>query len=87
MRILFFYSVYCTWCGYDPSLTSVTPGSPVVFPSPSVLTEDAVEGVALGAADVAETILIETKADAAVAVDGDSSICGSIAVLVVFCEL
>ncbi len=39
----------------------------MVFPCPSALTEDAVEG-ALGTAEVEETTLVEATAGAAVAV-------------------
>jgi len=44
----------------------------VVFTCPSALTEDAVEGAALGTADVVETTLVEATAGAAVAVGGRS---------------
>ena len=44
----------------------------MVFPCLSALTEDAVEGVALGTADVVETTLVEATAGAAVAVGGRS---------------
>ena len=44
----------------------------MVFPCPSALTEDAVEGAALGTADVVETTLVEATAGAAVAVGGRS---------------